>query len=103
MTPIQEIVSPHTATHAAIPRTTLEPPPVAGLPPIVEAARLSKRFGALQALADVSLKLRPGTFHALLGENGAGKSTLVKCIMGTYQADSGSVKVGEHAVELKNP
>ena len=55
----------------------------------VEALRLSKRFGSLQALADVSLTLPPGTFHALLGENGAGKSTLVKCIMGTYQADAG--------------
>ena len=51
----------------------------------------------------MSLTLRPGTFRALLGENGAGKSTLVKCIMGTYRADSGSVRVGEHAVELKNP
>ncbi len=72
-------------------------------PPTVEATRLSKRFGSLQALSDVSLTLKPGTFRALLGENGAGKSTLVKCVMGTYQADSGSVKVGAHAVELKNP
>ena len=38
-----------------------------------------------------------------MGENGAGKSTLVKCIMGTYRADSGSVRVGDHEVELKNP
>ncbi len=72
-------------------------------PPRVEARGLSKRFGSLQALSDVSLTLEPGTFRALLGENGAGKSTLVKCVMGTYQADTGSVKVGEHAVELKNP
>jgi ABC-type uncharacterized transport system ATPase subunit len=47
--------------------------------------------------------LRPGIFRALLGENGAGKSTLVKCIMGTYRADSGSVRVGDSQVELKNP
>ena len=72
-------------------------------PPRLEALNLSKRFGSLQALADVSLTLEPGTFRALLGENGAGKSTLVKCIMGTYQADAGSVRVGAHAVELKNP
>jgi simple sugar transport system ATP-binding protein len=72
-------------------------------PPRVEARGLSKRFGSLQALSDVSLTLAPGIFRALLGENGAGKSTLVKCIMGTYQADVGSVKVGEQAVELKNP
>jgi general nucleoside transport system ATP-binding protein len=74
-----------------------------GPPPVVEAVKLSKRFGALQALSDVSLKLAPGSFRALLGENGAGKSTLVKCIMGTYQADTGSVLVGKHAIELKNP
>lgn len=72
-------------------------------PPQVEAIGLSKRFGTLQALADVSVRLTPGKFRALLGENGAGKSTLVKCIMGTYVADAGSVRVGASAVELKNP
>jgi simple sugar transport system ATP-binding protein len=72
-------------------------------PPTVEARKLSKRFGALQALSDVSMTLRPGSFRALLGENGAGKSTFVKCIMGSYRADSGSVRVGDHEVELKNP
>ena len=60
----------------------------------IEARNISKRFGSLQALTDVSMKLRPGSFRALLGENGAGKSTLVKCIMGTYRADTGSVRVG---------
>src|SRR5439155_1456188 len=55
------------------------------------------------ALTNVSMKLQPGRFHALLGENGAGKSTLVKCIMGTYRADAGKVVVGHHEVELKNP
>jgi len=74
-----------------------------GTPPSLEVFNLSKRFGALQALTDVSLKLRPGSFHALLGENGAGKSTLVKCIMGTYRADIGRVVVGEQEAELKNP
>jgi simple sugar transport system ATP-binding protein len=72
-------------------------------PPHVEVRNISKRFGTLQALADVSLALRPGSFRALVGENGAGKSTLVKCIMGTYRADSGSVYVGTSQVELKNP
>jgi general nucleoside transport system ATP-binding protein len=73
------------------------------LPPKLEAITLSKRFGALQALKDVSLTLHPGSFRALLGENGAGKSTLVKCIMGTYRADTGKVRVGELEVESKNP
>ena len=72
-------------------------------PPNIEVRNISKRFGALKALTDVSLTLAPGRFRALLGENGAGKSTLVKCIMGTYRADNGSVLVGTHEVELKNP
>jgi len=74
-----------------------------GPPPLLDAQRMNKRFGSLMALDDVSFTLRPGTFHALLGENGAGKSTLVKCIMGFYQADSGKVSVGDSDVVVKNP
>jgi len=69
----------------------------------LEASGLTKRFGALVALDAVSLKLRPGTVHALLGENGAGKSTLVKCIMGYYQADQGQVRVGGADAAIKSP
>jgi ABC-type uncharacterized transport system ATPase subunit len=87
--------------YAAKPMTA--PAPSAEGPPLVEATNLSKRFGSNQALADVSLTIRPGSFRALLGENGAGKSTLVKCIMGTYQADTGSVRVGRHQVEITTP
>ena len=72
-------------------------------PPKLEAVSLSKIFGPIKVLSDVSLSLKPGCFRALLGENGAGKSTLVKCIMGTYRPDGGLVKVGEHSVEIKNP
>ena len=57
----------------------------------IEAINMTKRFGEFAALDQVSLKVRPGTFHALLGENGAGKSTLVKCIMGYYQPDDGEL------------
>src|SRR5258706_5097956 len=74
-----------------------------GPPPLLDAQHMSKRFGSLVALDDVSFTLKPGTFHALLGENGAGKSTLVKCIMGFYQADSGKVVVGDSDVAVKNP
>jgi simple sugar transport system ATP-binding protein len=72
-------------------------------PPKLEAVGLSKAFGPLKALTDVSISLEPGRFRALLGENGAGKSTLVKCIMGTYRPDNGLVRVGQHSAELKNP
>lgn len=72
-------------------------------PPLLEATGISKRFGDLVALEDVSFRLEPGSFHALLGENGAGKSTLVKCIMGFYQADQGTIKVGSEVVSVKSP
>jgi general nucleoside transport system ATP-binding protein len=73
------------------------------VPPRLAAQNMSKRFGSLVALDDVSFELRPGSVHALLGENGAGKSTLVKCIMGFYHADSGRVLVGDSAVAIHNP
>ena len=50
--------------------------------PRLEITGMTKRFGAVVALEDVSLTIEPGTFHTLLGENGTGKSTLVKCVMG---------------------
>ena len=72
-------------------------------PPRLEAVSMTKRFGPLVALDDVSLTLEPGTFHALLGENGAGKSTLVKCIMGYYRADTGSLLVNGKSCRVASP
>ena len=74
-----------------------------GLPLALEAAGLSKTFGSVAALQDVSLRLERGSVHALLGENGAGKSTLVKCIMGYYTADTGKVLVGGVEAQIKSP
>jgi len=69
----------------------------------IEAVAMTKRFGDFTALDDVTLRVRPGSFHALLGENGAGKSTLVKCIMGYYRPEEGEVIVGEREREIANP
>ena len=69
----------------------------------IEAIAMSKRFGELAALEDVSLKVAAASFHALLGENGAGKSTLVKCIMGYYQPDAGEIIVGEREEAIDSP
>ena len=56
---------------------------------ILSVEHLVKRFGALRAIDDVSLTVRAGEVHALLGENGAGKSTLVKMLYGVYRPDGG--------------
>lgn len=72
-------------------------------PPDLEVVNMTKRFGLLVALDSVSLHLKPGTFHALLGENGAGKSTLVKCVMGFYKPDRGDVLIGKRSREISSP
>ena len=59
--------------------------------PLLEIRDISKRFGATQALSNVSMTLYPGEVHALLGENGAGKSTLIKIMTGIYQPDLGVI------------
>ncbi len=69
----------------------------------VEMLNFSKRFGALQALDDVSMTVEAGSFHALLGENGAGKSTLVKSLIGFYQPDTGSVMVDGRERAIASP
>lgn len=69
----------------------------------VETIGMTKIFGSMAALDDVSLRVSPGSFHALLGENGAGKSTLVKCMMGFYQPTRGTVLVNGQEVSIPNP
>ena len=75
----------------------------AATPPDLEVVNMSKHFGSLIALDNVSMHIKPGTFHALLGENGAGKSTLVKCIMGFYKPDHGDVLINQHARAIASP
>lgn len=69
----------------------------------LETWELSKRFGSFTALDRVSLKVQPGTVHALLGENGAGKSTLVKCVAGFQRPDGGSILVDGREQDIANP
>ena len=71
--------------------------------PSLETIGMSKSFGALRALQDVSIDVPAGSFHALLGENGAGKSTLVKCIMGFYGPDRGQLMIDGAEVTVRNP
>ena len=58
---------------------------------LLEMRDISKEFPGVKALDKVSLTVRPGTVHALMGENGAGKSTLMKCLFGIYSKDGGTI------------
>lgn len=69
---------------------------------LLEMKNISKSFPGVRALDGVSLKVRSGTVHALMGENGAGKSTLMKCLFGIYRADSGTIHLEGEKVEFKN-
>ena len=64
---------------------------------------ITKEFPGVKALDGVSLKVRAGTVHALMGENGAGKSTLMKCLFGIYQKDSGEIFLEGREISFKNP
>src|SRR6218665_2240429 len=75
----------------------------AGRAPSLKAIGMTKIFGPLVALDDVSIDVPAGSFHALLGENGAGKSTLVKSIMGFYSADKGQVLLDGNEVMIRTP
>ncbi|HSM19327.1 MAG TPA: ABC transporter ATP-binding protein, partial [Hyphomicrobiales bacterium] len=78
--------------------------PESGAPEyLLEAHNIVKVFGTLAANDDVSLMVRPGEIHALLGENGAGKSTLVKIIYGALQPNAGELRWLGRRVRIDNP
>jgi simple sugar transport system ATP-binding protein/ribose transport system ATP-binding protein len=69
----------------------------------VEVVDVSMRFGGVPALSHVSITIRQGEVHALVGENGAGKSTLGKIISGVYSPDAGEVRINGKAVNFRSP
>src|ERR1700712_2705525 len=78
-------------------------PTAASTAPVLEARSVSKSFPGVRALDDVSLSIRPGEIHALVGENGAGKSPLIKLLTGVYQLDEGEILYQGHPVSFGNP
>ena len=70
---------------------------------LLELERVSKDFGAIRALSDVSFSIAPGEIVGLMGDNGAGKSTLVKIISGIYQPTGGVVKLDDRPATIHSP
>src|SRR3954464_6203437 len=81
----------------------IDPMPAPSGAMALETYELTKRFGNFTALDHVTMRVAPGTVHALLGENGAGKSTLVKCVAGFHRAEEGSVMTDGREQDIANP
>lgn len=69
----------------------------------IEMLHITKRFPGIVANDDITLQLKKGEIHALLGENGAGKSTLMSVLFGLYQAEEGEIRKDGKKVEIKDP
>ncbi|HEX6221213.1 MAG TPA: ATP-binding cassette domain-containing protein, partial [Acidimicrobiia bacterium] len=70
---------------------------------VLELTGVSRRFGAVRALSDVSFDCRAGEIHALVGENGSGKSTLLGIASGFVEPDRGTVRIGGQPLRRDNP
>jgi simple sugar transport system ATP-binding protein len=70
---------------------------------VLEARGIAHRFGTVQALSDVTLRVSPGSVHCLLGDNGAGKSTLIKILSGAFKPSDGAVLVDGVEQTFRNP
>ena len=71
--------------------------------PLISVRNLAKSYGGVVALADMSITVRPGTIHAVVGENGAGKSTLMKLLAGAVQPDGGTILMDGAPVAITSP
>ena len=72
-------------------------------PYAIEMLNITKRFPGIIANDNITLQLRKGEIHALLGENGAGKSTLMSVLFGLYQAEEGTIKKDGKVVKINDP
>ena len=70
---------------------------------VIEMLHITKEFPGIKANDDITLQLRRGEIHALLGENGAGKSTLMSVLFGLYQPDQGEIRKDGKPVKINNP
>ena len=70
---------------------------------VIEMLHITKEFPGIKANDDITLQLRKGEIHALLGENGAGKSTMMKCLFGTYQKDEGKIFLNGKEISFSGP
>ena len=70
---------------------------------LLEVRHLSKNFGPVQALSDLSMKVHAGEVVALAGDNGAGKTTLIKAISGVYQPSGGEILLKGKPVSFASP
>ena len=72
-------------------------------PYAIEMLHITKRFPGIIANDDITLQVKKGEIHALLGENGAGKSTLMSVLFGLYQAEEGTIRKDGVEVSIKDP
>ena len=70
---------------------------------VIEMLHITKEFPGIKANDDITLQLRKGEVHALLGENGAGKSTLMSVLFGLYQPEEGKILKNGKEVAIRNP